>query len=416
MQKGTEQKKGYKKTKLGWIPEDWEVKLLKNIGRIGSGNTPSKQNKEYWINGTIPWLPTGKVNDQIITSSETFITDFAVKEKSIKLLPVDSVLIAMVGQGKTRGKAALLKINAWINQNFAYIIPNTIIKSDFLHMMLDYYYQRIRYEGNRGGSQGSLNTSMIKFIKIPVPAIKEQIEIANCLNTWDNTILNLTTLVAKKEHQKKGLMQQLLTRKTRLKGFNEDWKEYSFKSILREVKRPVNWNDDELYKLISVKRRSGGLFHRESLHGHQIKTKNLRTALKGDLLISKMQILHGASGLVTEEFDNMKISGSYLALRAADKEVLNMEYLDWYTKLPYFYHQCYRSSYGVHIEKMTFNFKLFLKEKIVLPKTEEQEAIINVLNSAEDEIVLLNKKLDQLKDQKKGLMQQLLTGKKRLKF
>ena len=226
----------------------------------------------------------------------------------------------------------------------------------------------------------------------------------------------LNKLISKKELQQKGLIQQLLFAKRHTTSFSKERKEYSFNNILKEVKRPVNWDDNELYKLISVRRRSGGLFHRESLYGHQIKTKNLRTALKGDLLISKMQILHGASGFVTDEFDSMKISGSYLALRSKDENILNIEYLDWYTKLPYFYHQCYICSYGVHIEKMTFNFKLFLKEKIKLPSIEEQVEIVKILNKSEQEIALLNQKLNKFKEQKKGLMQQLLTGKKRLKF
>lgn len=88
--------------------------------------------------------------------------------------------------------------------------------------------------------------------------------------------------------------------------------------------------------------------------------------------------------------------------------------MNWYSKQPYFYHQCYVSSYGVHIEKMTFDFKLFLKEEISLPPLEEQAAIAQVLQRADQEIFLLNQKLTHLQDQKKGLMQQLLTGKKRL--
>ena len=89
--------------------------------------------------------------------------------------------------------------------------------------------------------------------------------------------------------------------------------------------------------------------------------------------------------------------------------------MKWHSKTPKFYHQTYRSSYGVHIEKMTFNYKLFEKEEIVIPSIEEQTAITQVLNIADQEINLLTNQRDQLQLQKKGLMQQLLTGKKRLK-
>ena len=162
---------GYKRTPLGWIPEEWEVKKLMKIGKIGTGTTPDKSEKKYWVNGTIPWLPTGKVNEKVIRFSDEFITEVALEEYSIDLLPEGTILIALIGQGKTRGKAALLMINAWVNQNFAYIIPSSETYSEFLFFLLDYQYKRLRYEGKRGGTQGSLNGQMIKKYKIPLPPL-----------------------------------------------------------------------------------------------------------------------------------------------------------------------------------------------------------------------------------------------------
>ena len=178
----------------------------------------------------------------------------------------------------------------------------------------------------------------------------------------------------------------------------------------------MTWDDNEEYDLISVKRRSGGLFHRDRLYGRDIKTKNLRPAKCGDFLISKMQIVHGASGLVTEEFDGMKISGSYIALMAKNEERLDMNFINWYSKTPHFYHQTYVSSYGVHIEKMTFDLESFMSMNIMLPPFPEQKAIAEVLTTADDEIASHRKKLDALRLQKRGLMQQLLTGKTRVKI
>jgi type I restriction enzyme S subunit len=211
-------------------------------------------------------------------------------------------------------------------------------------------------------------------------------------------------------------MQQLLTGKKRLKGFGGEWKEYSYEKILKVIKRNFDWDENELYKLISVRRRSGGIFYREALYGHQILVKTLRTANEGDFLFSKMQILHGASALVTKEFDGAKISGSYIAVVPQDKKQLNMEFFQWYSQTPYFYHQTYISSYGVHIEKMTFDFDTFLQLEMKLPSIEEQTAIAQVLQAADKEISLLKAKAEKLREQKKGLMQQLLTGKVRLKI
>jgi type I restriction enzyme S subunit len=129
-----------------------------------------------------------------------------------------------------------------------------------------------------------------------------------------------------------------------------------------------------------------------------------------------MQILHGASALVTKEFAGAKISGSYIAVVAKDARLFNMEFFEWYSQLPYFYHQTYISSYGVHIEKMTFDFDTFLSLGMRLPPYEEQTAIAQVLQTADQEIQLLKAKVEQLKEQKKGLMQVLLSGKIRIKI
>ncbi|MBK9048430.1 MAG: restriction endonuclease subunit S [Bacteroidetes bacterium] len=129
-----------------------------------------------------------------------------------------------------------------------------------------------------------------------------------------------------------------------------------------------------------------------------------------------MQILHGASALVTQEFDGAKISGSYMALVPKDKKQLNMEFFQWHSKTPYFYHQTYISSYGVRIEKMTFDFDTFLQLEMKLPSFEEQTAITRVLQAADKEISLLEAKAEKLREQKKWLMQILLTGKVRLKI
>ena len=210
-------------------------------------------------------------------------------------------------------------------------------------------------------------------------------------------------------------MQRLLTRKTRLPRFSEPWKRITYNEILKEVRRKLNWNDEELYRLISVKRRSGGLFERESQFGRDIKTKNLRPAYEGDFLISKMQIVHGASGLTTEEYHNMKISGSYIALIPNDKNIIDMNYFSLWSNMPRFYHQAYISSFGVHIEKMTFDFDSFMALGMTLPSFEEQEAISSLFKTLDNELDIAKRKEKALNIQKQALMQQLLTGKKRLK-
>src|SRR5699024_10562897 len=249
-----------------------------------------------------------------------------------------------------------------------------------------------------------------------LPNLQEQQTIVNYLQKWDDAISSIKDLITVKKRYKKGLMQQLLSGKKRFPEFEgEEWQEVKIGDIINEVERNVEWDDSALYDLISVKRRSEGIMHRESLHGHEIKTKNLKTVKKDDFIISRMQVLHGASALASEEFEGTKVSGSYHTLVARNPNKFSIKYFNYLSRTPYLYHLAYISSHGVNIEKMTFKIDDYLKKKIKIPPTkEEQDKIVEVLDAADREISLLQKELEAIKKQKKGLMQQLLTGKVRV--
>ena len=402
---------GYKDSPLGIIPKEWEVKRLGDIADIGSGGTPSKSHSEYW-GGTIPWITTSLLNKPYIDSAEVYITEEGLNNSSAKMLDADVLLMAMYGQGQTRGKVAKLQISASTNQACAYINVNMGLV-DYVHQYLIAHYENIRKVSN-DGNQKNLSLGLISNIQILFPPVHEQRLILDILSLWDTAIEKQSELIEKLKLRKRALMQQLLTGKKRLSGFSGEWKKQTYSSILTEVKRSLKWDEDELYKLISVRRRSEGLFFRESLYGRDIATKNLRPAKTGDFLISKMQIVHGASGLVTDEFDDAKISGSYISLVSKDSNILDIRYYNLWSQMPIFYHQTFVSSFGVHIEKMTFDLDTFMSFGMPLPPIDEQHAIVSLIESINKEIKLANEKLTNYQSQKRGLMQQLLTGKKRI--
>lgn len=260
-----------------------------------------------------------------------------------------------------------------------------------------------------------VNRNDLHRIRINYAPLSEQKKIAEILSTWDETIDHTRKLIDAKKRRKKTLMQQLLMGKKRLPGIKKEWETYRLSELLKQISRRVEFDDQSIYDLISVRRRSGGVFSRGKIPGHTILTKQMYLAKKDDFLISKMQIVHGASALVTEEFDSKHISGSYIALRVRDSQKLDVDFLNWLSKTPYFYHLTYLASYGVHIEKMTFNLRLFLKSKISIPREiKEQRRIAEFLSTADEEIETLGKKLTTLEKQKRGLMQKLLTGEVRV--
>ncbi|EJS10509.1 restriction endonuclease subunit S [Bacillus mycoides] len=206
----------FKKTAVGEIPEEWEVVSIGEVAEVRNGTTPSRSNSIYWDGGTIPWIKTGQVHDLFITNGQECVTLEAVEKTSLRILPVNTILIAMIGQGITRGKAAMLTIPATINQNFAAIVTKNVINPTFLLAYLEKSYDEIRSSG-RGSNQGALNCNIVRAIKFPLPPKEEQDQISA---TWNNCIKRIEvekSYLNRLENLKKGLTQVILIGKVRVK-------------------------------------------------------------------------------------------------------------------------------------------------------------------------------------------------------
>ncbi len=151
---------------------------------VRNGTTPRRNVDAYW-GGAIPWLPTGKVNDRRITVAEEFITDKAMQECSLGgIVPVGATLLAMIGEGITRGKVARLEIPACINQNFSALIPGEATDSWFLFYYLETHYESLR-RWSHGTNQQALNCSLVRKFPIFVPSLRRQHEIVDVLREVD---------------------------------------------------------------------------------------------------------------------------------------------------------------------------------------------------------------------------------------
>jgi len=171
-----------------------------------SGSTPSRSQKDYWESAEIPWIKTGEIAFAPITKAEEYVSAKALKECSLKLLPVNTVLIAMYGQGKTRGQSAILKVPATINQACFAILPNETWNPEFLQLWLMYSYQDLRsMSENRGGNQANLNGDLLNSFEVPAPLLEVQREIVSKINmalaeldimqeSWKNTTEEINTL------------------------------------------------------------------------------------------------------------------------------------------------------------------------------------------------------------------------------
>ena len=165
---------------LGEIPAHWEVWKLGHAASIGNGSTPSRGNVAYWTDGTIPWLNSSVVNQYEVTKADQFVTDVALRECHLPLVKSGSVLVAITGQGKTRGQAVVLSFDATINQHLAYISPDHSRRNPwFLRWTLLSAYEFLRsISDDAGGTKGALTCEDVANVRVPIPPIDEQCAIA----------------------------------------------------------------------------------------------------------------------------------------------------------------------------------------------------------------------------------------------
>ncbi len=387
---------GYKQTSVGIIPEDWKIIEFGNIATVSKTKYTPKDSE------SLKCIELEHINQHTGDLNGWTSSNFQKSTKNV--FEKDDILF-----GKLRPylrKYWLADSDGVCSSEIWVLKPKDLIISKFLFRAVQTHRFIQIANVSSGSKMPRADWDFVSQYPFSIPPLPEQQKIAEILSTWDTAIETCRKTIEQLKQRNKGLAQQFLTPA-------ENWQKYKVKDVLKEISRPVSWDDEKFYDLISVRRRSGGIFYRQTLQGKEILTKNLSTVKNGDFLISKMQIVHGASALVCENFENMNVSGSYIVTGCRNEEIMDIRFFNYLSKTKRFYHLSYISSYGVHIEKMTFDFKDFQNHSITLPSIAKQKKIITILDTAANELRLYQDKLCYLQNQKKGLMQQLLTGKVR---
>jgi type I restriction enzyme S subunit len=410
-------KPGYKLTKLGWIPEEWDITTLADIVDPERNITYGIVQAGPHVEDGVPYIKTGDLSAEIVPDTLSRTShEIAQQYSRSEVYPGDIVFSLRGDVGASRIVPAELLV-ANLTQGTARIaVPGDSDRDFVFQQICSPDVAKRLLDQAKGSTFQEITLKALRLFTIVWPPERERIAIAEVLTSFDKATRNLSKLLIAKRTYKRGLMQQLLTGQRRFPEFQgQPWREVKLGSILQEVTRDIVWDDEELYNLVSVRRRSGGLYFRESLFGRQILTKTLKDVHAGDFLISKMQVVHGALGLATKEFEGMKVSGSYISLVSKDEGELLIEYFNFLSQLPELYNKALLASHGVHIEKMTFNIRDYFKHSVLIPPTiQEQRKIVQTIELLNQETELLQDQLRQWQQQKKGLMQQLLTGQLRV--
>lgn len=384
---------------------DWESKKLCEITKLSSGGTPSRSKTEYW-EGDIPWITTGEINFNTINQSIEKITQEGLENSSAKLFPKDTILIAMYGQGVTRGKCALLGIEATTNQACAGIFPHDSYNSKFMYYYISKEYSNIRTISNEG-SQKNLSLGLIGEIEIIKPKLEEQEKIASFFSLIDDKISLQGEKLELLKDYKSGMMQKIFSRELRFKDDEgRDYPEWEVTTIEKvadlekgftpDTKNEKNWIGDIPWLSIADMKQ-GKYISDVSKHISDEALGNKKLVPKGTLIMS-FKLTLGRLGIINREMmTNEAICHFYWRNKS-----INTEYMYYYLSTVNIESFGCRAAKGITLNNDSLNSIV-----VKLPVIEEQNKIADILMKIDRKVEKEQEKLDSLNEYKKGLLQQM---------
>ncbi|HET8801241.1 MAG TPA: restriction endonuclease subunit S [Marinobacter sp.] len=394
------------------VPEGWKRIPLVKIAQVRSGVATGKKGLKEPI--SVPYLRVANVQDGFIDTSEVKVIEIEKSQLERYSLKKGDVLMNEGGDFDKLGRGDVwdARIEPCLHQNhvFAVRVNRDCIEPYFLAVLAASNYGKTYFLNcsKRSTNLASINSTQLKEFPVLVPPLGEQKTIARILSTWGEAIATTEQLLANSEQQKKALMQQLLTGKKRLPGLEEEWNEISLGELFCERKE-AGIADLPLLSVTS----EYGIISRDDVGRKDTssadKSKYLRVC-SGDIAYNTMRMWQGVSALSGLEGI---VSPAYTVLKPNSR--VDSRFAAYLLKLPEMIHRFYRHSQGLVSDTWNLKYKQFAKIKVSVPIVEEQAAIADVLAKQDRLIACLGKQLQQLKSEKKALMQQLLTGKRRVK-
>jgi type I restriction enzyme S subunit len=412
------EKPGYKKTELGWIPKDWEVKRLGEIVYVEGGfalESYKFTNDGYYQVVKMSNLYQGNLD---LKRSSSFLKQIDKVEEHY-LLKEHEILITLTGTVGKRDYGYTYRIRKekglLLNQRVARIICTAYVNPIYcdFHLKTDTFLNQF-FDVSRGGTgnQSNVGTKDVEEIKIPVPPKAEQTAIATALSDMDGYISSLEKLIAKKRLIKQGAMQELLTPK-------EDW-EVRKLGEMGEFKNGINKGEEEFgfgYPFVNLLdvfgKKTIMLTSNLGLVNSSISERKMYNLKKGDVLFIRSSVKPegvGLTSLITGNLEDTVYSGFLIRFR-------DDGFLDYNFKIHCFFDEDFRKRL---IESSTVSANTNINQNslkqldLFFPSIEEQKRIGVILNNMDSDIISIEHKLEKSKQIKQGMMQELLTGRIRL--
>lgn len=401
----TEAREGYKKTKLGWIPEEWGIA---RFNKIAVFNPKSESLPDSFI-----YIDLESVKDGVLRN-KNMINKTNAPSRAQRLLEKNDVLFQTVRPyQKNNLYFEEEKENYVASSGYAQIRSKR--DSQFIfHLIQSTYFNNQVLARCTGTSFPAISSKDLSKVLIKLPTLPERQKIATILSTWDRAIAKQQQLIAAKQEYKKGLMQLLLTGKLRFEGFEGEWEEmklgkyctmYSGGTPSRAVKEYYGGN----IPWIKSGELNQGLIVdvEESITELALKNSSAKMVESGTLLLA----LYGATaGVVAITDVKGAINQAILAIEPTEEINKFFLYYLLKAKMPRYLENLVQGG------QPNLNGGMIKKIKLEMPVLKEQEKITSVLTVADSEIALLENELVRMREQKRGLMQRLLTGEVRVKI
>ena len=270
--------KGIPQIRFSGFTDTWEQREVSNVAMISTGGTPSTAINEYWNPKQVPWLSSGEVHKKYITYTDDKISNEGLNHSSARMIKQNSVLIALAGQGKTRGTVAINRISLSTNQSIAAMTFAPDICPEFVFSNLESRYDELRKVSSGDGTRGGLNKQLVSEIQIPYTSLNEQRKIGQFFTHLDRLITLHQRKYEKLVNIKKSMLDKMFPQngasvpEIRFKGFTDPWEQRKVGTLIEDyTEKTVTQNQ---YPVLTSSQQQGIVLQEDYFADRQVTTDN----------------------------------------------------------------------------------------------------------------------------------------------
>ena len=409
------------------LPDGWRMVRLGEVAQVDTGGTPSREVPEYW-GGEISWMASAEVSQKRVSTTAETISEKGLENSNAKIFPFGTIMVAMNGQGSTRGKASILEIEAACNQSLAAVRSKDGTNNTFLFHVLTAAYDRLR--GITGEGRNGLNLELVRGYRVCLPPPPEQRAIADVLDSIDEVIEHTEVVIAATETLRDALLHELLTRG--VPGWHTEWKDVPGIGTIPADWEVVRLGDGVVHVGSGVTPRGGKSVYTPSgitfLRSQNVHFDGLRLedvvrippetdkamarsrVQPNDVLLNITGASIGRCTVVPSDFGPANVNQHVCIIRTSDQ--FNPRYVWKWLSTPRSQKEIDDIQTGQ--SRQGLNYQQVRQLSIALPPRSEQDAFVEILSGLDATIAEAKREQDGLRSLKESTADALLTGEARI--